>query len=214
MQEVIGTREATKRETRRALIEAALGEFAEKGFDAPSLDAICARAGYTRGAFYVHFSNRDELVTAAMEQAIGAFVDGVMATDATDGEIESTIARFAAFVRFDIDASSEREGASSGPSILTGEDGGPPFHKFLEACSRSETVRAGMSLAMERIIERLRKAVEFGQASGRLREDVGAHEAAGVLLLLALGVFSMNEIGLKLDVSAVQATVLRIVGRT
>ena len=50
-------RDAAKKETRSALIRAALKLFHEEGFDGPSLDAICARAGYTRGAFYVHFKD-------------------------------------------------------------------------------------------------------------------------------------------------------------
>ena len=54
--------QAAKQETREALLQAAMAEFAEKGLDLPSLDAICARAGFTRGAFYVHFRDREELV--------------------------------------------------------------------------------------------------------------------------------------------------------
>ena len=61
MAEPTRRRRETKQETREALISAALAEFAEHGFDAPSLDAICARAGYTRGAFYVHFRDRSDL---------------------------------------------------------------------------------------------------------------------------------------------------------
>src|SRR5262245_37416602 len=49
------TREFGKQETREALLRAGMEMFAEQGLDAPSLDALCARAGFTRGAFYVHF---------------------------------------------------------------------------------------------------------------------------------------------------------------
>jgi AcrR family transcriptional regulator len=102
MQEVIGTREATKRETRRALLEAALSEFASRGFDAPSLDAICARAGFTRGAFYVHFSNRDELVSAAMEHAIATFVERIMPDGNAVDDIAAVISVFADVIVPDI----------------------------------------------------------------------------------------------------------------
>lgn len=203
MREVIGTREATKRETRRALIEAALAEFAAKGFDAPSLDAICARAGYTRGAFYVHFSDRDELVSAAMEHAIGTLVDSIMASDeAAGGGVVSTVERFVAFMGLG--------GESEVPGLVA--EGAPPFHKFLEACSRSEKVRGGMAQALERVIERLGKTIEAGQESGALRGDIPADGLATGLLLLALGVFSMNEIGLNFDVSATKGAVLRLFG--
>src|SRR4051812_40727719 len=65
------TREETKQRTREALVEAGIALFAEQGLDGPSLDAICERAGFTRGAFYVHFRDRDELLQAVMER-VGA----------------------------------------------------------------------------------------------------------------------------------------------
>jgi AcrR family transcriptional regulator len=45
-------RELAKQETREAVIRAGMAAFTEEGVDLPSLDAICARAGFTRGAFY------------------------------------------------------------------------------------------------------------------------------------------------------------------
>jgi AcrR family transcriptional regulator len=54
--------------TRRALVSAAAGLIAEKGFERTSLDEICARAGMTRGAFHGNFESRDALFMAVMEQ--------------------------------------------------------------------------------------------------------------------------------------------------
>src|SRR4249919_2412241 len=71
------SRDDAKRETREALIAAGVAAFAEEGIDAPSLDSICARAGYTRGAFYVHFKDRDDFLIAVMERAIGGFLDAL-----------------------------------------------------------------------------------------------------------------------------------------
>ena len=208
MQEVIGTREATKRETRRALIQAALAEFGERGFDAPSLDAICARAGFTRGAFYVHFSNRDELVSAAMEHAITDFVERIMPGGEAGGDVAAIIAVFADVVVPDLLGSGTT-------AALTGREppsiDGTPYHKFLEACARSEVVRDGMQQALARVVDRLQKAGESGQGHGLVRSDIGAHELAELLLLMALGVFSASEIGLDLDVSALRDTALKLV---
>ncbi|HKA30465.1 MAG TPA: TetR/AcrR family transcriptional regulator, partial [Candidatus Binatia bacterium] len=75
-----GARELAKQETRDALIAAGLEAFAEHGLDVPSLDAICSRAGFTRGAFYVHFKDRDDFVVAVMEHVLGGFLDAVIAT--------------------------------------------------------------------------------------------------------------------------------------
>ena len=47
--------------TRRRLLDAAAQVFAEVGLDAASVEAICDRAGFTRGAFYSNFETKDQL---------------------------------------------------------------------------------------------------------------------------------------------------------
>ncbi|MFH8248915.1 TetR/AcrR family transcriptional regulator [Microbacterium sp. B2969] len=47
--------------TRQRLLDAAAEVFAEVGLDAASVEAICERAGFTRGAFYSNFETKEEL---------------------------------------------------------------------------------------------------------------------------------------------------------
>ncbi|WP_144794887.1 TetR/AcrR family transcriptional regulator [Microbacterium paludicola] len=47
--------------TRARLLDAAAQVFAEDGLDGASVEAICERAGFTRGAFYSNFESKDEL---------------------------------------------------------------------------------------------------------------------------------------------------------
>jgi AcrR family transcriptional regulator len=49
------------RATTGALVAAARELFISDGFSVTSLDAICAKAGVTRGAFYHHFSNKEHI---------------------------------------------------------------------------------------------------------------------------------------------------------
>ncbi|MFI6430584.1 TetR/AcrR family transcriptional regulator [Rhodococcus oryzae] len=60
----------TKRriQTRERLLDAALLVFAEEGFGRSTVEQICERAGYTRGAFYSNFASLDELFLAMWEQ--------------------------------------------------------------------------------------------------------------------------------------------------
>jgi AcrR family transcriptional regulator len=55
-------------ETRQRLLEAAYQVFAEEGFGDASVEDVCERAGYTRGAFYSNFSSLDELFLAMWEE--------------------------------------------------------------------------------------------------------------------------------------------------
>jgi AcrR family transcriptional regulator len=54
--------------TRAALLAAALETFAEHGFHAASIEQVCERAGFTRGAFYSNFSSKEELFLALFDQ--------------------------------------------------------------------------------------------------------------------------------------------------
>ncbi len=66
----------SRENTRARLLDAAFEVFAEVGLDAASVEAICERAGFTRGAFYSNFESKDELflalVTGVSEQKLAA----------------------------------------------------------------------------------------------------------------------------------------------
>lgn len=65
--------------TRQKLLDAAALVFAEVGVDAASVEAICERAGFTRGAFYSNFETKEELVLALTERVAGGKIDEVAA---------------------------------------------------------------------------------------------------------------------------------------
>jgi AcrR family transcriptional regulator len=53
--------------TRAALVQSARHVFAVRGFEGASLDEIADGAGYTRGAIYKHFSNKEDLLFAVID---------------------------------------------------------------------------------------------------------------------------------------------------
>jgi AcrR family transcriptional regulator len=55
------TRAEAKEQTRRRLLESAARAFAEKGFGGASLEEIAESAGYSTGALYANFANKEEL---------------------------------------------------------------------------------------------------------------------------------------------------------
>lgn len=57
--------------TRRKLISAAARIFARDGFEAARLEEIAAAAGYTRGALYANFKDKEDLFFALLEDWIG-----------------------------------------------------------------------------------------------------------------------------------------------
>lgn len=67
---------ARRARTRQRLLEAALEVFADEGFGRSTVERVCERAGYTRGAFYSNFSSLDELfLTMWLERSEGMLAD-------------------------------------------------------------------------------------------------------------------------------------------
>jgi AcrR family transcriptional regulator len=58
-------------ETVERLLDAALETFADVGFAAASVEDICRRGGFTRGAFYSSFRTKDELFAALYARETG-----------------------------------------------------------------------------------------------------------------------------------------------
>ena len=89
--DVTGMREhartARREATRERVLDAALAVFAERGVIGSSVEDICERAGFTRGAFYSNFADKAELVDAlvAREHArVIAYLDANLALTRVD----------------------------------------------------------------------------------------------------------------------------------
>jgi len=63
--------------TRARLIQAAEKIFARDGFEAAKLEEIAAEAGYTRGAFYANFADKEDLFLALLEREFSARIQNV-----------------------------------------------------------------------------------------------------------------------------------------
>lgn len=53
-----------KEERKNEIIEAAVSEFLENGYERASINSIALRAGLSKGGFYHHFKNKDEILFA------------------------------------------------------------------------------------------------------------------------------------------------------
>jgi AcrR family transcriptional regulator len=61
---------AEQRDARAQLLAAAAEVFARRGFRDASVDEVAARAGYSKGAVYWHFSGKEDLFFALMEERV------------------------------------------------------------------------------------------------------------------------------------------------
>ncbi|MCA9630592.1 MAG: TetR/AcrR family transcriptional regulator, partial [Myxococcales bacterium] len=165
-------------DTRAALIDAAMAAFAEEGLDNPSLDAICERAGYTRGAFYVHFQDREDLIRAVSERYLGALVQSVTEYDESPEALLNLIDRLM--------------GTTQAPSQV-------PAHQFLHACGRSDTLRELYLNTLRVVSDHVCDATQLSQARAAVRGDVDPKQLTWMLIALATGLQALNETGAPVD---------------
>ena len=62
------SRKESQLQTRERLLDAALEVFSRRGYYAASVDEIAAEAGYSKGAVYSNFSNKEELFLALIDR--------------------------------------------------------------------------------------------------------------------------------------------------
>ena len=72
--------EARTAATRARILDAAEDVFVKEGFERAQLEQIAAKAGNTRGAVYAHFSSKEDLFLALLEQRMQSRVQEYEAT--------------------------------------------------------------------------------------------------------------------------------------
>lgn len=205
----VESRDDAKQQTRAALVGAALELFAEQGLDVPSLDAICDRAGYTRGAFYVHFKTREDILVAVMDQVGEAFLASMFEELAGDSASPPRSHRVQHAVRRFVDA------VGSGAYPLMATPGKGPLvrpHQLLDACARSSVVRERYRELVQLSLGAVAGLVKADQDDGDVRRDVAPETVAQMALALIIGAQTMNDLGLALDPAPLASAIERMLG--
>jgi len=70
--------------TRRAIVVAARGLFADGGYEATTIDDIARRAGVSKGALYHHYADKVEVLVAVYEDLEAELVESLLAAAAAE----------------------------------------------------------------------------------------------------------------------------------
>ena len=191
------SRAEAKQASREALIESAMILFPEKGLDV-SLDELCAHAGYTRGAFYVHFNNRDELTLEVMTRVGQRMMDTLLGSSG-EHRREDLFAVAARFV----------------PALFNGDypltrHGGMRPYQLLDACARSEDIHQRYLALAQESIDRLAMNVTESQRKGQIRDDLDAQMLSSLIVALVIGIHTMYDLDFPVDFQAGLSTFMAL----
>jgi TetR/AcrR family transcriptional repressor of nem operon len=126
--------EVAKRHER--IVKEAARLFRKRGFKAVTVAEVMQAAGLTHGAFYSHFSSKEELMAAAVDEAMRVSVEGLAASS---GTATGRRAYRDAYL-----STKHRDGAESGCTMaaLSGEIRNEPETKAAFTARLKETVAA------------------------------------------------------------------------
>jgi AcrR family transcriptional regulator len=203
----MATRAEIKERTREALLTAALLEFAEHGLDAPSLDQICARAGKTRGAFYVHFDDREGLILAVIERILAEYLEALTAASSEADGLEAAIRVFADLLvratRGDTD--------DLGRFAVLGTQ---HFRFVLEAGARYEAASAVFGRVIHAGVALLAENARAGQGRGRVRADIDPADTGHLMIAVLMGVLVFQQGGIEARVEQTANLLIRLLTTT
>jgi TetR/AcrR family transcriptional repressor of nem operon len=191
------SRAEAKQASREALIQSAMELMPKKGLDV-SLDELCAHAGYTRGAFYVHFKNRDELTLEVMTINGEKWLNSIFKPQ-PDGQAEDLFTMVQRFLSEMV----------SGTYPISQEAGLRP-HQLLEACARSELIKQRYLELVADSIRRLTANVQHSQDKQQLKQSIDPEQIASLLLALAIGVHTMYDLDYPIDFSKGSMALLQL----
>lgn len=131
-----------------------------KGFEATSINDLVKATGLKKGCLYFHFSGKEELSLAVLENAktdFIAFMDSSL-DGKTPGERLDNL--FRSILGF------QKEAGFSGGCIFG--------NTALEMGDKDEKLSAFVREVFDEVIEKVRKVVKAAQVSGQVRNDVPA----------------------------------------
>jgi len=163
--------------SRRAILDAAAPIFAERGYEAASLNEIILASGLTKGGFYFHFRSKRELALAVLQDGGERWVRSL---ERELGDTPRAIDRLVAAPR--LIARLARQG--QGPAAL---------RRLADDLTRDPDVRDEVCGAIRTWIGSAASDLAAAQAEGSIRPDLDADELAEILISAFVGAQTLTE---------------------
>ena len=172
-------RRRSREETRQKLLDAALLVFAHNGFERATVDEIVRAAGFSKGAFYVHFESKEDLFWEMLRERISAQQDALRQSLEPGVGVEESQRHILETI-FDIRS---REPLS--PAV---------FYEFIAHAMRNDKVRERLAEFYASWHAFTVDTLTMGRAAGVIREDVDIGLQASALMATFEGAVIQSQL--------------------
>ncbi len=174
------TPERRRQQTRDYLLRAAAQVFAERGFQGASLDEVAAVAGFTKGAVYSNFKNKDDLLLALLEARYEKELAAVQAILArSEGPPEAHLSDFVALLQ------GRAEGAEEAAAL---------FQEFCLYAMRNPAARDKLVAFDNLDVDSVTAIIAAERARHGIKSSEPAAHAARIVVALTRGVSIMRAV--------------------
>jgi AcrR family transcriptional regulator len=187
------TRAESQAQTRAQLVTTAKRLFFQDGYHPTSLEKVADAAGYSKGAVYSNFRNKDELCTAVLDEVRAERL----------GEVLGIIAR--------PDTPSRIEALRAWADRVIGDPGWTSLEvEFAVHARRDEKLRADLAAGLDNILQMLSAGVESADNPDL---KMPGREAATTMLALGAGLGLLRSIDPSIPVNGLIDTLRLITGQ-
>jgi AcrR family transcriptional regulator len=172
------TSDRRRQQTREYLLRAAAQVFSEQGFHAATLDEVAAAAGFTKGAVYSNFKNKEDLFLALLEDAYTREMSALKAAmEVSDLPPEARLGDFVGVIRGELDLVPDM-----GALCLE-------FHLY---ALRNPTARARLNELEKEDIQAIAGIVEAERMRRGIETDESSERTARIIVALFRGISMMR----------------------
>jgi len=187
------TRAESQAQTRAQLVETARQMFFEQGYHPTSLEKVADAAGYSKGAVYSNFRNKDQLCTAVLDEIRAERF----------GEVVEIMAR--------PDTSSRIEALRGWADRVIGDPGWTSLEvEFAVHARPDEKLRSELSGRLDAILQMLTTAAESAENADL---KMPGRETATVMLALGIGLGLLRSIDPAISVNGLIDTLRLVSGQ-
>src|ERR1700683_4978391 len=165
--------------TRRKILEPAAPIFNKRGYEGSSLSELMQATGLKKGGIYRHFSSKEELAAEAFDYTWETARNArLLHVDEKANGIEKLKQLIASFIE-------HRSPVAGGCPIL---------NTAVDADDGNPVLRARVSAALRRWIDRLRLILKQGAARGGIRTGVDAKKIATLIVATLEGALMISRL--------------------